>query len=122
MARFVGGVPVDATMPGAVLVPVPGVVAVATLPTGVTAGDVLGADCTVSIVLLLPIVECCTGIFAALGGRTGAYTPAAFVVGVAGAAGAGEEIAAPMDTGFPIPAMVGVPGTPVPSTGEVGSA
>jgi hypothetical protein len=118
--------PVEGTMP-----PIPGPDADADPPGEVDVPALAGeleavddgaTDLAVSTVLLLPTVDVVRGIFAALGAFAGAKTLAAFVVGVAGAATGGEEIAAPADTGLPIPATVGVPGTPVPRTGEVGSA
>jgi hypothetical protein len=79
-------------------------------------------DFAVSTVLLLPTVDVIRGILAAFGGELGEKTAAALVVGVEGAAGAGEETAVPIATGFPMLAMVGVPGTPVPRTGDVARA
>ena len=79
-------------------------------------------DFAVSVVLLLPTVEVPRTILSAFTGGTGAKTLAALTPGVAGVAGAGEEMAAPAETGLPMLAMVGVPGTPVPKTGDVGNA
>ena len=80
-------------------------------------------DFAVSVVLFDPTVETVRGIFAAPGGLLGAKTLAALgVVGVAGAAVGGAEMVAPCVWVLPIPATVGIPGTPVPKTGDVGSA
>src|SRR4051812_42594735 len=94
---------------------------VAALPTG--AGDGGDTDLTVSVVELEPTVDVARGIFADLGGGAGEYRLAAFAIdGVAGAAAGGAEITEPCAWVLPMLEMVGVPGTPVPSTGVVESA
>lgn len=123
-----GDVPVDGTIPPSCCPaeppPVEAVEEGAADPTaGIAEEDEEGAtDFAVSVVTLDPMVECSRGIFAAFGAALGANRLAALTEGVAGAAVGGAAMAAPWVCVFPIPATVGIPGTPVPRTGEVGRA